>query len=97
MLADKDLAPVYLTLDALDECDEGNPGDPGRPHLLSLISDTLSITNKVKWLLSSRPEVGVYKKLKTKPALGDIVELDVQSRPEPVDAYIEHKLSDEPV
>ncbi|CAG8180782.1 unnamed protein product [Penicillium nalgiovense] len=83
MLANKDLAPVYLTLDALNECDEGNSGDPGRPHLLSLISDTLRITNKVKWLLSSRPEVDVYKKLKTKPALGVIVELDVQSRPEP--------------
>ncbi|OQE91251.1 hypothetical protein PENNAL_c0010G09750 [Penicillium nalgiovense] len=94
MLADKDLAPVYLTLDALDECDEGNSRDPGRPHLLSLISDTLRITNKVKWLLSSRPEVDVYKKLKTKPAFGAIVELDVQSRPEPVNAYIEHKLSD---
>ncbi|KAJ6186531.1 hypothetical protein N7519_007832 [Penicillium mononematosum] len=94
MLADKDLTPVYLTLDALDECNERNSGDPGRPHLLSLISDTLSITNKVKWLLSSRPEVDVYKKLKAKPALGAIVELDVQSRPEPVDVYIEHKLSD---
>ncbi|KAJ5278317.1 hypothetical protein N7524_004470 [Penicillium chrysogenum] len=94
MLADKDLTPVYLTLDALDECDERKAENPGLAHLLSLVSDTLSITDKVKWLLSSRPEINVYNKLKNKQASGEIVELNVQSRPEPVNAYIKHKLSD---
>lgn len=53
MLADKDLSPVYLVLDALDECVQGQPGIQ---HLRWLISESLGITSKVKWLLTSRPE-----------------------------------------
>lgn len=91
MLADKDLSPVYLVLDALDECDQTDR--PGILNLRKLISETLGITNKVKLLLSSRPEVDIYNRLKIKETPRAVVELDVQSRPEPVNAYIEHKLS----
>ncbi|KAJ6096484.1 hypothetical protein N7486_007230 [Penicillium sp. IBT 16267x] len=96
MLGDEHLSPVILALDALDECDETNASNRETRHLISLISETLNITTKVKWLLSSRPETKSYhyRKLDSNPALGAIIDLDVQSRPEPVEAYIKHKLSE---
>ncbi|KAI0429169.1 hypothetical protein F5Y09DRAFT_342997 [Xylaria sp. FL1042] len=82
MLSDPGLTPVDLAVDALDECSEG------RADLIKLISTTLTLSQKVKWLLSSRPEVclaelGSHKTL---------VELDTQRLEDPVKAYIEHKL-----
>lgn len=96
MLGDEHLTPVILVLDALDECDETNAGNPDAQHLISLISDTLNISHKIKWLLSSRPETKsfYYKKLINYPALGAIIDVDVQSRSGPVEAYIKHKLSE---
>lgn len=89
MLADKSLGRVYLALDALDECDDGGPGIR---DIQKVIQDALKNTKKARWILSSRPEVDMFRKLKihVNPAL--IIGLDVQSRPEPVNAYIEFKL-----
>jgi hypothetical protein len=79
MLKDPSLLPVYFIVDALDECDQG------LADLVQLISESLTLSDKVKWLVSSRPTV----ELKS-PAT---VELDAQSLEHPVNAYINHKLS----
>ncbi|KAK5631464.1 hypothetical protein RRF57_007178 [Xylaria bambusicola] len=51
MLKDTRLVPVYLIVDALDECDQG------LVRLLRLISKSFDLSDKVRWLVSSRPEV----------------------------------------
>ncbi|KAG2002803.1 hypothetical protein GB937_009449 [Aspergillus fischeri] len=89
MLADESLSPVYLIVDALDECEVETPG---REHLLELMSESLRATDKVRWLVSSRPEVHVYEKLKERDTPGTIRELDVRSK-DAVNAYIDHHLS----
>ncbi|GFF78104.1 vegetative incompatibility protein HET-E-1 [Aspergillus lentulus] len=89
MLADESFSPVYLIVDALDECEEGTPG---REHLIELMSESLRATDKVRWLVSSRPEVHVYEKLKERDAPGTIRALDVRSK-DAVNAYIDHHLS----
>lgn len=89
MLADKSLGRVYLALDALDECDDGGPGIR---DIQKVIQDALKNTKKARWILSSRPEVDMFRKLKIHVNPASIIGLDVQSRPEPVNAYIEFKL-----
>ncbi|KAK4095976.1 hypothetical protein N658DRAFT_66266, partial [Parathielavia hyrcaniae] len=91
MLKDPELKPVYLAVDALDECAQG------RSELVRLISTSLTLSQKVKWLLSSRPEVDLLAELKYPgtnftDASNSLVELDTQRLAEPVNAYIDHKL-----
>lgn len=83
MLKDPGLLPMYFIVDALDECDQG------LADLVQLISTSLTLSGKVKWLVSSRPEV----ELKNPDTTGALVELDAQSLERPVNAYINHKLS----
>ena len=83
ILNDPHLSPVYFIVDALDECEQG------LPDLIQLISTSLTISNKVKWLVSSRPTV----ELKNQDTAGSLLELDAQRLKDPVDAYIKHKLS----
>lgn len=54
----------------------------------------LNAKRKVKWILSSRPEVDIYNKLKNRHASDTILELDVHARKEPVQAYMKYKLSE---
>jgi hypothetical protein len=82
----EDARPVYFIVDALDECDQGL-GD-----LIKLISTSLTLSNKVRWLVSSRPEVDVLFRLKN-PDISRIVDLNAQGLDGPVNAYIGHKLS----
>lgn len=93
MLADESLTPVYLVIDALDECENG---EPGVQDLIAMVSESLEIPNsaaKIKWLLSSRPEVDLPGMLpEQEPEM--LKQVDVQSHPEPVDAYITHKISE---
>lgn len=94
MLQDPSLLPVYLIVDALDECDRTKPGSE---ELIEFISISLGLSKKVKWLLSSRPEVDILAQLRRcgSPRLGTpdaLVELDTESLEGPVSAYIEHKL-----
>jgi hypothetical protein len=86
MLSDPELSPMYFAVDALDECDQTKPG---LEELIQLISTSLTFSDKVKWLVSSRPEV----ELKAPDTAGTLVELDAQSLADPVNAYINHKLS----
>ncbi|PNP46434.1 hypothetical protein THARTR1_10756 [Trichoderma harzianum] len=83
MLKDPKLSPVYLVVDALDECEQ-DLGD-----LKRLIFTSLAISDKVKWLVSSRPTVDLSV-LETK---GLLVELDSQKLQKPVNAFIDHKIS----
>ncbi|RYP20864.1 hypothetical protein DL765_002598 [Monosporascus sp. GIB2] len=91
MLKDPRLSPVYFAVDALDECTQG------RLDLIHLISTSLTLSQKVKWLLSSRPEVDLLAGLKdpgtnSLDASKSLVELDTQRLADPVNAYIDHKL-----
>ena len=97
MLGDSSFSPVYFIVDALDECDSTNAG---LDEFIRLISTSLTLTNKVKWLVSSRPEVDVPVKLKAlhadthNPAISEtLVEINAQSLKEPVNAYIDYKLA----
>jgi hypothetical protein len=90
MLKDPRLSPVYFAVDALDECDQTKPG---LEELIQLISTSFTLSDKVKWLVSSRPVVGVHAKLKNQDTSRTLVELDAQSLEGPVNAYIDHKLS----
>lgn len=83
ILKDPKLCPVYLVVDALDECEQG------LDDLKRLIFTSLKISDKVKWLVSSRPTVD----LKSPETKGSLVELDSQKLQNPVNAFIEHKLS----
>ncbi|KAK4139138.1 uncharacterized protein C8A04DRAFT_40952 [Dichotomopilus funicola] len=91
MLKDPKLLPVYLAVDALDECVQG------RSDVIDLISTSLNLSQKVRWLLSSRPEVDLLAGLKEQSVnsfnpSSSLVELDTQRLEEPVNAYINHKL-----
>ncbi|OQE38050.1 hypothetical protein PENCOP_c009G07947 [Penicillium coprophilum] len=51
MLTDPALSPVYFVFDALDECEQG------LNQMVQLISESLDLTEKFKWLVSSRPTI----------------------------------------
>ncbi|KAI0388002.1 WD40-repeat-containing domain protein [Hypomontagnella monticulosa] len=96
MLKDPRLSPVYFIVDALDECDQG------LAPLLSLISKSLTLTDKVKWLVSSRPELNTQADVNIRSELDkfedphisrSLVELDPQILKDPVNVYIDYKLS----
>lgn len=74
---------MYFVIDALDECEQG------LPDLIELISTSLSLSEKVKWLVSSRPTV----EFATPDIVYSLVELDTQNLRDPVNAYINDKLS----
>ncbi|ATZ48865.1 hypothetical protein BCIN_04g00830 [Botrytis cinerea B05.10] len=77
------LQRTYLIIDALDECDKD------LNDLLQLISISLSKCDKVRWLVTSRPEVELNQLSNT----SSILELDAQSLKDPVNIYIKHKCS----
>ncbi|KAL7919851.1 WD40-repeat-containing domain protein [Trichoderma austrokoningii] len=83
ILKDPKLSPVYLVIDALDECEQG------LDDLKRLIFTSLKISDRVKWLVSSRPTVD----LRAPEMEGSLVELDSQKLQNPVNAFIDHKLS----
>lgn len=92
MLADESLSPVYLAFDALDECADGTHGVY---DLISLVGDTLDggPAGKIKWVLSSRPELEVYQILNNRKP-GAVSALNLENCEEPLNAFIEYKISD---
>ncbi|KAK5989962.1 Vegetative incompatibility protein HET-E-1 [Cladobotryum mycophilum] len=86
MLQDPRLSRVYLIVDALDECGQG------LEDLIKLIATSLSICDKVRWLVASRLEVELNNSLSSEIA-GSLLELDAQSLEGPVNTYIDYKLS----
>lgn len=83
ILLDPSLSQVFLVVDALDECEQGIP------DLVKLISESLTLSKKVRWLVSSRPTL----QLRNEHTRSTLIELDAQSLERPVNAYIEYKLS----
>lgn len=83
MLRDPSLLLVYFIIDALNECDQG------LIVLVQLISTSLTLSDKVKQLVSSRLEV----ELKNSDTLGSLVKLDSQNLISPINVYINYKLS----
>lgn len=81
MLKDSRLQPTYIIVDALDECLEG------LDFIRDLMRDSLSITEKVRWLVSSRPIVNLDK------SVPQLVEIDAERLNGPVQTFIDHKLS----
>ena len=76
--------PAYFVVDALDECDQG------LSYVLELISESISLSDKVKWLVCSRPNDHVQG-LKAR-SNATVVELDEETLRAPVQTYIDHKL-----
>ncbi|KAI1758442.1 WD40-repeat-containing domain protein [Xylaria castorea] len=94
MLKDPCLSPVYFIIDALDECDKG------LALLLRLISKSFTLSDRVKWLVSSRPEVLTQQdiqqeihQLESPRVSRFLVELDRERLKGPVNVYIDYKLS----
>jgi hypothetical protein len=83
----KDARPVYFLIDALDECDDTQ-------DIIALISTSLTLSNKVRWLVSGRPD-DVLTKIRVNPDFAETLdELDILSQKDRVEKYIEHRLSD---
>jgi len=82
----EDAQPAYFVVDALDECEQGLQG------LIKLISTSLALSDKVRWLVSSRPHVGVLSELKN-PDISRIIDLNAYGLDAPVNSYISHKIS----
>ncbi|KAI0435821.1 hypothetical protein F4803DRAFT_573640 [Xylaria telfairii] len=93
MLKDPSLSPVYFIVDALDECDQ-----QGLAPLLRLISKSLTLSDKVKWVISSRPDVNIrmdiQHELREFDSSKAIVKIDSGILEQPVNIYIDYKLSD---
>lgn len=51
MLKDPDLSPVYLAVNALNKCEDR------QSKLIELVLTSFTLTDRVKWLVSSRPSV----------------------------------------
>ncbi|KAL5583700.1 hypothetical protein FOVSG1_015051 [Fusarium oxysporum f. sp. vasinfectum] len=88
----KNARPVYFIVDALDECDQGFDG------LIKLVSDSLALSDKVRWLVSSRKQTNLLAQLgnlnKDNPGfIQTLAEVDVQSQKDRAEKYVEHKLS----
>lgn len=84
ILADPDLRPTYFVIDALDECIQG------LKDLIKLMFECMQKSTKIRWLISSRPEIPIRK-----PDSGRlVVELDAQKLQDPVAAFIEYKLDE---
>ncbi|OAG06349.1 HET-domain-containing protein [Paraphaeosphaeria sporulosa] len=84
------LTLTYLVVDALNEC------IADLPKLLDLIIFTLSSSNRIKWLLSSRNELPIKQKLKSINAQARL-SLELKENAEQVthavNMYIDEKLS----
>jgi N-terminal domain of NWD NACHT-NTPase/NACHT domain len=99
MLRDPELDNAVIALDAMDECKDG------LAKLLSLILEALTLTPKVRWLLSSRPrpdiDSSVHRWFKSDSTQVDalegtakclVLELNSESLSDPVEIYIKHKM-----
>jgi hypothetical protein len=87
MLRDPQLRPTYLIIDALDEC------VTDLPKLLELVAKQLSVSSRIKWIISSRNWPDIEAQLeraghKVKLSL----ELNAQSVAAAVDVFIQRKV-----
>jgi NACHT domain/N-terminal domain of NWD NACHT-NTPase len=88
ILEDGRLDPVVLLIDAIDECSATS-----RKPLLDFILTTASTFPKVKWLVSSRPEVDIASYLNADLPFSSVtLDLNKQSLAKPIESFITHKL-----
>ncbi|EGR51335.1 uncharacterized protein TRIREDRAFT_56211 [Trichoderma reesei QM6a] len=87
MLADDDLPPVCIIIDALDEC------TTGVAELLDFIQEASSLPN-VKWMVSSRNRTDVEEKMHQGTCLS--LEINATLVKAAVEAYISQKMSQMP-
>jgi hypothetical protein len=85
--------PAYFVVDALDECEQG------WETIISVISESISSPARVKWLVSSRPDLRLdteLKRLQGGNLLGSqtVMKLEIQNQSDRVNKYVEQKLSD---
>ncbi|KAL7807293.1 hypothetical protein V8C26DRAFT_415021 [Trichoderma gracile] len=88
MLADDDLPPVCIIIDALDEC------TTGVTEFLDFIQEASSLPN-VKWVVSSRNGTDVEEKMNQGMSLS--LEINDTLVKAAVDAYISQKVSQIPI
>ena len=90
VILDPNLRKTCLVVDALDEC------TTDLPKLLDLIIHTSSLSNRIKWLLSSRNELHIEQRLKLIDAQARL-SLELKQNAEQVaravEVYIDEKLS----
>lgn len=84
----KDSAPVYFLVDALDECEDG------QDLVIRLISTSLEVSNKVRWLVTSRTEVDLLRKVAGAITKGSVAldDIDVRSETGRDAMTIQHQL-----
>ena len=87
ILRDPGLASTYLVIDALDEC------VIGLPKLLDLIVQTLSVSSRVKWIVSSRNWPDIEERL-VNTGQNLSLELNEESVSTAVSIFIRHKVSE---
>ncbi|KAJ8058483.1 hypothetical protein OCU04_012671 [Sclerotinia nivalis] len=88
ILHDKNLKPTILIIDALDECQKD------LPQLLRLIVSGLSISSRVKWLVSSRNWPEIEEQLKqAEQGTRLSLELNAESVSAAVRWYIQEKVN----
>jgi NACHT domain len=88
MTRDSRLARVYLLIDALDEC------GTELKRLLGIIDHSVSATNNVKWIISSRNIPDIEKYLGPDDSGTKLsLELNVANISDKLDAYVNHKVS----
>ncbi|CAM6002683.1 unnamed protein product [Sphagnum balticum] len=86
---------VYFVVDALDECDDD------LDSVVELIATSLCVSDKVRWLVTSRPEVDLLTKVNDKVEvlkldsnnIGTLSDLNIRNRKDRIDNYLEQKWS----
>ncbi|KAM0180132.1 hypothetical protein ACHAPF_002666 [Botrytis cinerea] len=87
MLKDESLKPTILIIDGLDECQKD------LPRLLSLIVSCLSISSRVKWLVSSRNWFEIEQQLQqAERGTGLSLELNNESLSAAIERYVREKV-----
>lgn len=92
MLQDEQFRPTYFMIDALDECSRV-PADGAKIETLKdLIANSLRLTQNLRWIITSRPEIALDEDLEDFHA-GTLSQIDVQGQSGAVQAYVDYKLS----
>jgi hypothetical protein len=87
ILHDSTLQTTYLVIDALDECEEN------RRELLAFIAQSLSVSSRVKWVVSSRNWPDIEEQINTANQKVKVsLELNEKSISTAVNSYIRWKV-----
>ena len=90
-----DTKPVHCVIDALDECEKNIDG------MIELIAISLCVSDNVRWIVTSRPEVNLITKVRRKVEdlrydlmkAGTLLDVVMDIRRDGFDAYLHQKWS----